>query len=210
VALNIGVGIQTGGANGSQNFEAMIVSDLEFLGLRKHQGYEHRQAVREVEAEVSPVPEEVSGVLVRSDHPNASIISATQAESNQTRVSKADKRIDELLKSKRTSRTPHNINSTPKPAMMKPSTIVWPHDKEPTAAWWDQFTHGDNTRLIERETATQVCRVILRETLGATRAQSMPIKFADGLLTLRDLHAAIEELVGPKGWQTILKKAGDV
>jgi hypothetical protein len=94
VALNIGVGIQTGSGNGSQNFEAMIVSDLEFLGLRKHQGYEHRQPI-EVESEVVVAPD-LSGALVKADCPAGKIISASQAEANEKRVDKADKRINEL------------------------------------------------------------------------------------------------------------------
>jgi hypothetical protein len=99
VALNIGVGIQTGGGNGSQNFEALIVSDLEFLGLRKHQGYEHRQPI-EVESEVV-VPSDVSGTLLRSDHPGGAIVSQSQAEATEKRVSAADSKISTLLKAKR-------------------------------------------------------------------------------------------------------------
>jgi hypothetical protein len=47
------------------------------------------------------VPEEVSGVLVRSDHPGGVIVPESQMESNQARANTADKRISALLASKR-------------------------------------------------------------------------------------------------------------
>jgi hypothetical protein len=52
-----------------------------------------------------------------------------------------------------------------------------------------------------------LCRIVLREILGALVAQNTPIKF-DEPIALRDLHAAIQDLTGVRGWSLLLKKAG--
>jgi hypothetical protein len=94
--------INTGAS--AQNFETLVLSDLQFSELSKKPGYEHRKAERpihEVETEVTPVDEAVSGMLIRSDSPGGAIISESQAAESERRVSKADARIDELLKAKR-------------------------------------------------------------------------------------------------------------
>jgi hypothetical protein len=49
----------------------------------------------------------------------------------------------------------------------------------------------------------------LRDTLGGLAAQGTPIDFDQSEpITLRDLHAAIQDLAGAKGWSVLLKKAG--
>jgi hypothetical protein len=56
-------------------------------------------------------------------------------------------------------------------------------------------------------TAVEVCRIILHDTLGGLVAQATSIDFdQSGPITLRDLHEAIHELAGAKGWTTLLKK----
>src|SRR5258707_10910284 len=82
--------------------EIAVVSDLEFLGLRKHQDYEHRphlRQVREVEAEV--IPPELSGALAVASHPGCCVISKTQADETQRRAQEAAAKIDSLLEAKR-------------------------------------------------------------------------------------------------------------
>jgi hypothetical protein len=147
VALNIRVGIQAGGTNGSRNFEAIIVSNLEFLGLRKHQDYEHRQPI-EVKSEVVVAPD-LSGALVKEDCPTGKIISASQAEANEKRVNKADKRIDELLKAKRlgNGKTPTNGNGARTSVQMKLALIVMPAEPVPSH-WWAQLTSGTGDREL--------------------------------------------------------------
>jgi hypothetical protein len=54
-----------------------------------------------------------------------------------------------------------------------------------------------------------VCCIILRDTLGGLVAQATPFDFDQSEpITLRDLHEAIHELAGAKGWATLLKKGG--
>jgi hypothetical protein len=80
---------------------------------------------------------------------------------------------------------------------------------EPSQGWWSQLVQGDNSRQIERETAIEICRIILRDTLGGPVAQATPIDFDQSEpITLQDLHAAIQELAGAKGWSALLKKGG--
>jgi hypothetical protein len=215
VALNIGIqnNLTAQGANGS-SFEALIVSDLEFLGLRQREGYEHRpheRQAREVEAEIVPV--DLSGTLALQGHPGAAVVSKTQAEATQLRVRQVDAKVEALLAAKgKASGNGQNGANPPSPspaapaAEMKLPPIVMPASA-PSESWWAQLVSGDNRRQIAKEAAIEVCRIVLREILGALVAQNTPIKF-DEPIALRDLHAAIQDLTGVRGWSVLLKKAG--
>jgi hypothetical protein len=209
--LNFEVAIQNNinmqGANGNHSFETAIVSDLEFLGLRKHESYQHRpheRQAREVEAEV--VPEDLSGTLTVTSHPGCSVISATQAASNQVRADKAAQRIDELLRAKRAGNGNAESLEPATASQMVLAPIVMP-EGELSQGWWSQLVVGDNSRPVTRETAVAVCRIILRDTLGGLAAQGASVDFESEVVTLRDLHAAIQDLTGPRGWSALLRKA---
>ena len=80
---------------------------------------------------------------------------------------------------------------------------------EPSQGWWSQLTAGSNTNEGDKQAEIRVCRTILRDTLGGLIAQATPIDFDQSEpITLRDLHAAIHELAGAKGWTTVLEKGG--
>ena len=75
--MQLNVGIQNNMnapvfAKDGSSFEVMVVSDLEYLGLRQLPNYEHHPDVRDVDAQV--VPEELSGHLTRAGSPATSMI----------------------------------------------------------------------------------------------------------------------------------------
>ena len=201
--------VNTQGANG-HNLESVIVSDLEFLGLRKHENYEHRPAerpAREVEATVSSVPEDLSGVLKVVNHPGSAVISESQARESRRRVEKADEAIEQLLKSRRAG----NGNGAPadptsSSAMVLPP-IKMPPDPVPSH-WWSQLTTGTGDREVERVTAIKICRTILSDVFGQLRSQNTPVEFASGApILLRDVHSVLQDLCGPKGWTALTKRS---
>jgi hypothetical protein len=195
--------INTHGADG-HNLESIIVSDLEFLGLKKHENYAHHPAerpAREVEATVSSVPEDLSGVLKVVNHPASAVISESQARESRRRVEQTNAKIDALLKAKRLG----NGNGTPEPVAMKLAPITMPAEPVPSS-WWAQLVTGDNTRQIARDAAVMVCRTVVREVLGGNRAQPVPIEFAPGEVLLRDVHSAVLALCGAPGWTALVKR----
>ena len=211
VALNIGIqnNLTAQGANGS-SFEALIVSDLEFLGLRKREGYEHRpheRQAREVETEVVPV--DLSGTLAVQGHPGAAVVSKTQAESMQGRVRQVDAKIDQLLAAKGKAKNGNGAPATAEAssAALVPSLITMPVG-EASQNWWSQLSQGGNGRLIEKVAAIFVCKTLLRDVLGALVAQATTVDFQTDPVALRDLHNAIQDLVGPRGWSGLILKGG--
>jgi hypothetical protein len=90
------VGIQNNlaaAANGHHGFESVIVSDLEFLRLRKHENYTHHAHEKPaVDVESEAVPTEVSGVLTLQNHPRSFVISETQNQETQGTFSKLHRR----------------------------------------------------------------------------------------------------------------------
>ena len=214
VALNIGVGIQNV-SNDSHDFESVVVSDLEFLGLRQHENYSHRpheKPAREVEATVmSNVPKDLSGTLVTQTHPGCSVVSESQAEESRRRVQKADARIDSLLAAK------HNGNGAPSTDVAAASSglvlgpVRWPKDADPSSTWWHQLVTGDAERAIEHETAIKVVRRVVGELVGEGRAKEVSIDFDDGeSVTVGGVYRLLEELTGNEGWRKLLKLAEDI
>jgi hypothetical protein len=213
VALNIGIqnNLTAQGTSGS-GFESLVVSDLEFLGLRKREGYEHRpgqREAREVPGEITVEPA-LSGTLNREDHPNGAVISESQASANAKRVSKVDEKIEELLKAKRAGNGSHAAIPEPAAAAsnaMVSAPIVMPVG-DPSPGWWSQLSQGDNSRTIAKEAAVYVCRTLVREVMGGLAAQSTTVEFESEVVTLRDLHSVIQDLMGPKGWSALVRKGG--
>ena len=200
--------INTQGANG-HSLESVIVSDLEFLGLRKHENYEHRpseQPAREVEATVSNVPEDLSGVLKVVNHPGSAVISESQARESRRRVEQVDAKIEQLMKAKQAG----NGNGAPadptSSAMVLPP-IVMPA-AEPGPGWWRQLSTGSSEREVERATAIKLVRTILTDVFGQLRSQNTPVEFASGApILLRDVHSVLQDLCGPKGWAALTKRS---
>src|SRR5215472_9060964 len=75
VQLNVGIQNNMNApvfAKDGSSFEVMVVSDLEYLGLRQLPNYEHHPDFRDVDVRV--VPEKLSGHLTRTGSPATSMI----------------------------------------------------------------------------------------------------------------------------------------
>jgi hypothetical protein len=208
----------------SQQFEAMVLGDLEYSRLRQHPDYRHHAVepgVIEVEAE--RVPEELSGHLAKQGH-GGRVISESQQAQLERREQKAEAFIDSLLASRKASGAHHGdmgvqrepalesagsvrLSSPPKASSpgassseaMLPSAIVLPAG-EPTQTWWRQLASGDPTRLISKDAAIYAIRFILGYSVGETRARDLPLDFTDDLLTTGDILAALDAVAaGPVG-----------
>ncbi len=206
VQQNLGMG----GTNG-QSFESIVTTDLEFARLREHESYQHRRSerpVREVETEV--VPQDLSGTLVRADHPGGVIISESQAEENRRRSKRAAERIEALLATKHAAQSgglaePAELAPTPGNGALVPGLITMPTGIA-AAGWWAQFTHGDGGRLVERAAAVWACETLGREALGAGR--TIKVEFDREQVTVSEVLSVLERATGPSGWQLLLRKAG--
>ena len=91
---------QNVGMNGENNFQTVVLSDLEFSQLRTHEQYEHHpdQAIREVESEIA---RELSGALVKKGVSNAVVISQSEAERRQRRVAEVDAKVQAFLEKRK-------------------------------------------------------------------------------------------------------------
>jgi hypothetical protein len=99
--VQLNVGIQNnmnvaGSAHDGNSFEMLVVSDLEYLGLREHPNYEHHPDVRDVEARV--VPEELSGHLTRAGSPVTSmILSQSEADAIEAQASRSRETVVKMF-----------------------------------------------------------------------------------------------------------------
>jgi hypothetical protein len=201
------------GING-QAFQSIVVSDLEFSKLRENPSYQHRRnegPVRDVEATI--VEPNLSGTLVRADHPGCSILSQSQAAETERRVKQAQEKIERLMEGRRRG------NGDSEPAASRQAAIggetvgmvltaIRMPAGSPPASWWSQLVRGAGGREIEKETAVEVCKIVLRETLGLLRAQRVAIEFGSEPVALSDVQAKIQQVAGPRGWSALLAKVG--
>jgi hypothetical protein len=206
VQNNLNVGI------GAQNFEALVLEDAQFSKLTQNPNYAHRKPAVEVEASIARVPDDVAGTLIRADCPGKAIVSQSQEEENQRRIREADSKIAQLLAAKGKAKNGNGAPTAPTreaPAnAMVSAPITMPVGAEPSAGWWSQLSQGDNSRTIAKEAALYVCKTLVREVLGGLAAQSTTVDFDSEVVTLRDLHSAIQDLMGPRGWSALVKKGG--
>jgi hypothetical protein len=195
----------------AQSFETVVLSDLQFSELSKNPNYQHRKAERpisEMECEVTPVDENLSGVLVKAGHPLGAIVSESQAESNQARAHKAAQRIDELLRAKRAGNGNAESLEAATSSQMVLAPITMPAG-EPTESWWTQFVSGSDRRQVEKSCAITVIRRVMTHLVGEQRAKTIPIEYESDLVTLGDIYGLLEELTGGiDGWRTLVKFSG--
>ena len=76
----------------SHNVQMVVVSDLEFVGLKRHPAYEHRAPVRELKQ----VPPELSATLERKDQ-NIIVLSESAAAARAQRYAAIRARSKELV-----------------------------------------------------------------------------------------------------------------
>ena len=181
-----------------------------FSGSQKKEGYQHRpeeRPVREVNATVSPVPNELSGALIVRNGAGVAI-SESQATENERRIEKARKEIEALIAAKvgQSTKTeePENAELVEAPETLVPGMIVMPVGMPP-ASWWQQFCQGSSKRLVERQAAEWAVQTLARETLGA--AGNVRAEFETDA-PISDVIDALERTTRCHGWQTLLKKAG--
>ena len=99
--VQLNVGIQNNmnavrAANYGNGFEMLVVSDLEYLGLREIPNYEHHPDVRDVDAQV--VPEELSGHLTRAGSPATSmILSQSEADAIEAKASRSREAVAKMF-----------------------------------------------------------------------------------------------------------------
>ena len=109
--VQLNVGIQNNmnapvSANDGKSFELLVVSDLEYLGLRAHPSYEHHPDVRDVDARV--VPEELSGHLTRAGSPATSmILSQSEADAIEAQASRSREAVAKMFEQYR----PRQVNN---------------------------------------------------------------------------------------------------
>src|SRR5262249_13187083 len=95
-------------ANDGNSFETLVVSDLEYLGLRQLPNYEHHPDVREVDAWI--VPEELSGHLTRAGSlATSTILSQSEADAIEARASRSREAVAKMFEQYR-SRQVNNGN----------------------------------------------------------------------------------------------------
>ena len=92
--VQLNVGIQNNmnapvSANDGKSFELLVVSDLQYMGLRQLPNYEYHPDVRDVDAQV--VSEELSGHLTRAGSPATSMI-LSQSEADAIEAQASDSR----------------------------------------------------------------------------------------------------------------------
>ena len=101
--VQLNVGIQNNmnapvSANDGKSFELLVVSDLQYMGLRQLPNYEYHPDVRDVDAQV--VSEELSGHLTRAGSPATSmILSQSEADAIEARSLTPGKRWPNCLSS---------------------------------------------------------------------------------------------------------------
>jgi hypothetical protein len=111
--VQLNVGIQNSinapvSANDGHSFEMMVVSDLEYLGLRQLPNYEHHPDVRNVDARV--VPAELSGHLTRAGSPASSmILSQSEADAIEAQTSRSRETVAKMFERYR-PREAGNVN----------------------------------------------------------------------------------------------------
>jgi hypothetical protein len=99
--VQLNVGIQNNmnapvSANDGNSFELLVVSDLEYLGLRQLPNYEHHPDVRDVDARV--VPAELSGHLTRAGSPATSmILSQSEADAIEAQASRSREAVAKMF-----------------------------------------------------------------------------------------------------------------
>jgi hypothetical protein len=83
-------------ANDGTSFELLVVSDLEYLGLRQLPNYEYHPNVCDMDAQV--VAEELSGHLTRVGSPATSrVLSRSEADAIEARASRSREAVAKMF-----------------------------------------------------------------------------------------------------------------
>jgi hypothetical protein len=209
--IQLGVAIQTNvNAAATANFEAVVLSDLQFSELQKNPNYRHHpheRPVRDIDGEV--VSSGLSGVLTVQNHPGCSVISETQARETQRRVEQASVKVKELFEHHKGIGNGEEPAPANVPTEMKLPPIAMPAGSEASPAWWSQFVSGSGDRLVTKEVAIFVVRTVMRKLLGSRYHETSALDFEGDTVRIGDVLGTLEELSeGPTGQRTLFKLAG--
>jgi hypothetical protein len=136
------------------------------------------------------------------------VITAEMATQIQSRVERVDATIEKLFAARTAAQTGTNGDDIREvETSLVLGVIVMPAGPVPSH-WWGQLVRGDNTREVERATASKIVRQILSDVFGQLQSQNTPVEFAPGApILLRDVHARLESLCGHHGWAALTKRA---
>ena len=206
LALAVQNNVPQNGNGQTQAFEALVLSDLEYQQLKTNSNYTHHANAIEVEAQVSRVPEPLSGHLSRQDH-HGTIVSESQQRENERRTRQVEEKISALLETKRAIGNADGNGPAPSDALV-PAVISIPRG-EPAQAWWAQLVTGSPDRQIERVAAILAVQRVISRLAGESKAKNLTIDFDGEIVMVGDVHRALETLTGgPMGYRALLTLAG--
>jgi transposase len=209
--LNIVATAQAAAINGTpHNVQTIIVSDLEFVGLKRHPAYTHRPGVvRQAEQEV---PLELAGTLERENR-NIIVTSESAAKAKARRYAEIHARAIALLDAQQAN-TGNSQGSAQQPsAASEPASSQLPRvptDSAPAqeplatkpASWWRQFIFGG--AVIPKVEATLAVRMILNE-LRIT-VDERGLDFGTDNVAKSVFSKVLEQLSGSDlGWRTMVQ-----
>lgn len=186
--------------NGASNVRAIVVSDLEFVGLKRHPAYKHRLGP---EREAEQIPAELSGTLERDG--NIVVVSESTAALNAQRFAEIRAHTLKLLGATKAdtgngqTESDHHlaagdlspVHPAPEPAPRFP------------IGWWRQFVFATETDALPKEDVIQCIEMVLAE-LGISTCGRL-INFPGGTVTGGELQKSLEDLTGGQlGWSTLV------
>jgi hypothetical protein len=208
--LNIVATAQAAAINGTpHNVQTIIVSDLEFVGLKRHPAYTHRPGIiREAEQ----VPPELAGTLERENR-NIIVTSESAATAKARRYAEIHARTKALLDAQQAN-TGNGQGSAQQPsAASEPVSAQVPaaptdgasaQEPLPTkpASWWRQFVFPVLGRLIQKADAVQALKLVLAEL--RIEVDDRLVDFAADSVAQSVFCQMLEKLTGSDlGWRQL-------
>ena len=196
------------GQGAPHNVQMVVVSDLEFVGLKRHPAYTHRPGVREAEQ----VPPELDGTLERANQ-NIIVSSESAAKVRAERYGKIRARTEALLKAREANAgngqtiEPEASSAGSEPVVaQEPATSS--SDGAPAqeplpakrSAWWRPLIFGGT--LISKADASEALRLILSE-LQIT-VDERALSFTTPNIVQATFCGTLEKLTGSDlGWRRL-------
>jgi transposase len=210
--LQLNVLAQAAVLNGNatpQNVQMVVVSDLEFVGLKRHPAYTHRPGIiREAEQ----VPPELAGTLERENR-NIIVTSESAATAKARRYAEIHARTKALLDAQQAN-TGNGQGSAQQPsAASEPVSAQVPaaptdgaSAQEPLsikpASWWRQFVFPVLGRLIQKADAVQALKLVLAEL--CIEVDDRLVDFAADSVAQSVFCQMLEKLTGSDlGWRQL-------
>jgi hypothetical protein len=210
--LQLNVLAQAAVLNGNgtpQNVQMVVVSDLEFVGLKRHPAYTHRPGIiREAEQ----VPLELAGTLERENR-NIIVTSESAATAKARRYAEIHARTKALLDAREAPAGNGQGSAQQLPAASEPVSAqdpAAPSDSAPAeeplptkpSSWWQRFIFGG--AVIPKAEAILAVRMILNE-LRIT-VDERALDFGTDNVVKSVFSKVLEQLSGSDlGWRTMVQ-----